>query len=40
MRSIGVFCGSNTGSGTAYAEAARKLADEIKEAYRHIRKLL
>jgi len=29
MRSIGVFCGSNTGSGTAYAEAARKLARAI-----------
>ena len=26
MKSVGVFCGSNTGSGTAYAEAARKLA--------------
>ncbi|HEY7743007.1 MAG TPA: TIGR00730 family Rossman fold protein [Burkholderiales bacterium] len=29
MQSIGVFCGSNTGSGTAYAEAARKLAQAI-----------
>ena len=29
MRSIGVFCGSNTGSGTAYAEAAHKLARAI-----------
>jgi len=29
MQSIGVFCGSNTGSGTAYAEAARRLARAI-----------
>jgi uncharacterized protein (TIGR00730 family) len=29
MRSIGVFCGSNTGAGTAYADAARKLALSI-----------
>jgi len=29
MRSIGVFCGSNTGTGTAYAEAARALARAI-----------
>jgi len=29
MKSVGVFCGSNTGSGTAYAEAARKLARAI-----------
>ena len=29
MRSVGVFCGSNTGSGTAYAEAARRLARAI-----------
>lgn len=29
MQSIGVFCGSNTGIGTAYAEAARKLARAI-----------
>lgn len=29
MHSIGVFCGSNTGAGTAYAEAARKLARSI-----------
>ncbi|HSE02207.1 MAG TPA: TIGR00730 family Rossman fold protein [Burkholderiales bacterium] len=29
MQSIGVFCGSNTGVGTAYAEAARKLARAI-----------
>lgn len=29
MHSIGVFCGSNTGVGTAYAEAARKLAQSI-----------
>ena len=29
MQSIGVFCGSNAGSGTAYAEAARKLARAI-----------
>jgi uncharacterized protein (TIGR00730 family) len=29
MRSIGVFCGSNTGTGTAYAEAARSLARAI-----------
>ena len=29
MQSIGVFCGSNTGAGTAYADAARKLAQSI-----------
>jgi uncharacterized protein (TIGR00730 family) len=29
MHSIGVFCGSNTGSGTAYADAARRLARAI-----------
>lgn len=29
MQSIGVFCGSNAGVGTAYAEAARKLARAI-----------
>src|SRR5512134_4070115 len=29
MQSIGVFCGSNSGVGTAYAEAARKLARAI-----------
>ena len=29
MQSIGVFCGSNTGSGTAYADAARRLARVI-----------
>lgn len=29
VRSIGVFCGSNTGVGTAYAEAARRLAQAI-----------
>ena len=29
MQSIGVFCGSNTGSGTAYADAARRLARAI-----------
>jgi hypothetical protein len=29
MRSIGVFCGSNSGSGTAYADAARGLARAI-----------
>ncbi|HSD99955.1 MAG TPA: TIGR00730 family Rossman fold protein [Burkholderiales bacterium] len=29
MQSIGVFCGSNTGTGTAYADAARKLARAI-----------
>ena len=29
MQSIGVFCGSNTGAGTAYAEAARKLAQSM-----------
>jgi hypothetical protein len=29
MHSIGVFCGSNTGSGTAYADAARRLAQAI-----------
>jgi len=29
MKSIGVFCGSNSGTGTAYAEAARALARAI-----------
>jgi len=29
LRSIGVFCGSNTGAGAAYAEAARKLAQAM-----------
>lgn len=29
MQSIGVFCGSNAGVGTAYAEAARRLARAI-----------
>lgn len=29
MQSIGVFCGSNTGSGAAYADAARRLARAI-----------
>ena len=29
MQSIGVFCGSNSGVGTAYAEAARRLAQAI-----------
>ena len=29
MHSIGVFCGSNTGVGTAYVEAARRLAQAI-----------
>jgi hypothetical protein len=29
MQSIGVFCGSNTGVGNAYAEAARRLARAI-----------
>ena len=29
MRSVCVFCGSNVGSGTAYADAARALAREV-----------
>ena len=35
MHSIGVFCGSNTGAGAAYAAAARALARAI--AGRHLR---
>lgn len=29
MRSVGVFCGSNTGAGEAYADAARSLARAV-----------